>query len=245
MRFINDRQRRAVFAAMGNKFSFPSEAVLSTTPKYVYNELSMKSDLEGIIKNLRKVEVSDKYPVDLKERARIEREKTEKLVAEKFKDKEDLSVDDISKSNVVILTPKPEFDAGKEYEKLDEFLKKEGRDVGGYYAGTSLAKYVPDPGVPSPAQEAAIEESDFREKVYKGLIKIVPKFKKGDDFSRDGSKSADGDAVQDKCSDGADGDKKGQLKLGVTADGRLIASDREIINDTNCTKSKYQTVLDK
>jgi len=39
MKFKSDRQRRACFANMnGNKFSYPSDSVLSSEPKYVYKD---------------------------------------------------------------------------------------------------------------------------------------------------------------------------------------------------------------
>jgi hypothetical protein len=88
MKFKNDSQRRAVFANMMgcNKFSFPSEAVLSTRPEYVYDRMpidqfSMKSDLQGIAKGLSLVELNPKYAAELRRRAHEEREKTERVLA--------------------------------------------------------------------------------------------------------------------------------------------------------------------
>jgi len=253
MRFANDNQRRAVFASMENRMSYPSKSVLSVPPKYIFDDLpklSAKSDYEGIVRSLKRIEESDKYPTVTREKARVERLKAEEILKDKFDESGGVKLPPLEyiegpKQEAMVLTPKPEFDTAKEYEKLDEFLKKEGRDVEGYYAGTSLAKYVPDPGAPSPAQEAAEEESSFREKVYKGLIKIVPKFKKGgEDFSRESEPAADGvtDSDTGTCKKG---DQRKQSKLGVTADGELIASDREAIEDTNFTKGKYQAVLNK
>lgn len=253
MRFANDMQRRAVFASMENRMSYPSKSVLSVPPKYVFDDLpklSAKSDYEGIVRSLKKIEESDKYPAATREKARVERLRAEEILKDKFDESGGIRLPPLEyaeepKQEAMVLTPKPEFDAAKEYEKLDEFLKKEGRDVEGYYAGTSLARYVPDPGAPSPAQEAAEEESSFREKVYKGLIKIVPKFKKrGEDFSRKSEPAADGvtDSDTGSCKKG---DQRKQLKFGVTMDGDMVVSDREATKETGISKKGYQVILDK
>jgi hypothetical protein len=107
MLFSSDRQRRAVFAQLRGssnsgfsssdiKFSFPPREVLSTAPKYVFDEkpvdqFSMRSDYEGIIKGLRRVEINPGFAPELREKARIEREKAERNL-EKFGGKDELEI---------------------------------------------------------------------------------------------------------------------------------------------------------
>jgi len=129
VRFKSDSQRRAVFAKLHgnfgnslqtvgcNKFSFPSESVLSTAPKYVFDEkpvdqFSMKSDYEGIIRGLKNVETNPKYAVELREKARIEREKAENILAEKFKGDKDIEI------------PVTKYEESVTQEDIDSYMRK-------------------------------------------------------------------------------------------------------------------------
>jgi hypothetical protein len=67
MTFASDRQRKAFFFKLNSPYSsvkfssFPSDNVLSSPPSYVYDkepvdQFSERSDLEGILKSLKRLE---------------------------------------------------------------------------------------------------------------------------------------------------------------------------------------------
>jgi len=154
MLFSSDRQRRAVFAQLRGssnsgfsssdiKFSFPPREVLSTAPKYVFDEkpvdqFSMRSDYEGIIKGLRRVEINPGFAPELREKARIEREKAERNL-EKFGGKDELTI------------TVPGEIPGVTHERIDSYMRRHA------------LKSVPDPEL------VAEEDAEF-EALRKGGV---------------------------------------------------------------------------
>jgi len=151
MYFSSDRQRRAVFANLAGsgfsgsdiRFSFPPREVLSTAPKYVFDEkpvdqFSMKSDYEGIIKGLREIEDNPSFAIELREKARIERERAERNL-EKFGGKDELTI------------TVPGEIPGVTHERIDSYMRRHA------------LKSVPDP-------EVVAEEDAELEALRKGGV---------------------------------------------------------------------------
>ena len=158
---------------MGNKFSYDSscdfskldinscvDKSLCSPPSYVFAEkpveqFSMKSDLEGIRKNLKNVAKNEKYPIELRNKADSESERVSNILNKNFIDKEDLT-----------------FEQVPTYEDVEIHLKKEGINPERYYSDEHIPHAVYDEGVPSPVEEQYLIQDRIREDIRDGKIQL-------------------------------------------------------------------------
>lgn len=157
MAFVSDRQRKAFFAGLNSgtsssRFSsFPSDNVLSTPPKYVYDkrpidQFSERSDIEGIIRNLKKLEKRGSVSEDVRNRAHEQRVSLERNLSHlKFDDEgrlmlplmEDETKDSDEAMRKKVIQMLGEDDESKfsqvTQEQIDSYMRRHG------------LKSVPDP----------------------------------------------------------------------------------------------------